>query len=104
MADSDGRVLFVNRAGREMVGAGEDEDLSETAIARYHPRWAAEIVFGEGIPTALREGTWRGETALLSRDGQEIPVSQVILAHTTPNGKARFLSTTARDITEPKRA
>lgn len=30
MADAEGRVLFVNRAGREMVGAGEDEDLSGT--------------------------------------------------------------------------
>lgn len=104
MADADGRVLFVNRAGREMVGAGVDEDLSGTAIARYHPRWAAEVVLGEGIPTALREGTWSGETALLSYDGREIPVSQVILAHRTPDGKVRFLSTTARDITDRKRA
>jgi PAS domain S-box-containing protein len=103
MADVDGRVLFINRAGREMVGVGVDEDLSGTAIAGYHPRWAAEVVLGEGISTALREGTWSGETALLSHDGREIPVSQVILAHRTPDGKVRFLSTTARDITGRKR-
>lgn len=104
MADAEGRVLFVNRAGREMVGAGEDEDLSGTMIVGYHPRWAAEIVLGEGIPTALREGTWSGETALLSRGGDEIPVSQVILAHRNQDGKIEFLSTTARDITDRKRA
>ena len=103
MADTDGRVLFVNRAGREMVGVGVDEDLSGTAIVSYHPRWAAEVVLGEGVPTALREGTWSGETALLSHDGREIPVSQVILAHRTLDGKVRFLSTTARDITGRKR-
>lgn len=61
-------------------------------------------MLGEGIPTALREGTWSGETALLSRDGREIPVSQVILAHRTPDGKVRFLSTTARDTTDRKQA
>ena len=104
MADVDGRVLYVNRAGREMVGAGEDEDLSRTAVADYHPRWAAEVVLGEGIPTALREGSWSGETALLSRDGKETPVSQVILAHRGPDGEVRFLSTTARDVTDLKRA
>jgi PAS domain-containing protein len=41
MADVHGGVLYVNRAGREMVGAGEDEDLSGTTIAAYHPRWAS---------------------------------------------------------------
>jgi PAS domain S-box-containing protein len=63
-----------------------------------------EVVLGEGGPTALREGSWSGETALLSSEGEEIPVSQVILAHRDPGGKIRFLSTTARDITDRKRA
>lgn len=104
MADRDGRVLSINGAGREMVGAGRDEDLSGTTIADYHPTWARNVVLGEGIPAALREGTWSGETALLARDGREIPVSQVILAHRGPDGEVRFLSTTARDITDRKRA
>ena len=52
----------------------------------------------------LREGFWRGESAIRRRDGREIPVSQVILAHREPEGKIKFFSTICRDITEMKQA
>jgi signal transduction histidine kinase len=58
----------------------------------------------EGLPAAIRDGVWSGETALLSRSGREIPVSQVILAHKAPDGTVEFLSTIARDITDRKHA
>ena len=57
----------------------------------------------EGIPAAIRDGLWQGETAVLNRDGQEIPVSQVILAHYRADGSVEFLSTIIRDISERKR-
>ncbi|MBI4770135.1 MAG: PAS domain S-box protein, partial [Chloroflexi bacterium] len=81
-ATPDGQVLYYNRAA--------------------HPQWAARIVLEEAIPTVMREGVWSGETALLSRDGREIPVLQVALAHGGPDGSVEFLSTIARDITERK--
>jgi signal transduction histidine kinase len=58
----------------------------------------------EGIPAAEREGIWSGETVLSNRLGQEIPISQVILAHKSPEGKVEFLSTIGRDITQRKKA
>jgi signal transduction histidine kinase len=61
------------------------------------------MVLTEGIPSALQTGLWSGETTFLSRDGTEIPASQVILAHKGPNGEVEFLATIARDITERKR-
>ena len=39
----------------------------------------------------------------MGRDGQEIPVSQVIIAHKSPDGEVEYLSTIARDISEEKR-
>jgi light-regulated signal transduction histidine kinase (bacteriophytochrome) len=51
----------------------------------------------------LKVGTWSGETALLHRDGHEIPVSQVILAKKAPEGGTEWMATVARDITERKR-
>jgi len=58
----------------------------------------------EGIPTAMREGAWSGETELVALDGRAISVSQVILAHKAATGVVEFLSTIARDITTQKRA
>ncbi|MGN2391502.1 EAL domain-containing protein [Pelomicrobium sp. G1] len=101
-AAPDGRVLYFNRAARRLLGVGEQEDVSKIRIQDTHPEWASKIVLEEGIPTASVEGTWEGETAFLSRDGREILVSQVILAHKGMEGKIEYLSTIARDISEQK--
>ncbi len=100
----DQRIIYINRAGRRMIGIGEDEDISGLKIGDLSPAWANEIILKDGIPNAIQNGTWSGETARLTRDGREIPVTQVILAHTGPDGKLEYLSTIARDNTESKRA
>jgi len=104
MADAQGQVLFINRAGRRMLGMKENEDLSGLRIADCHPRGVMETVLQQGLPAAMRDGVWQGETALLSRDGREIPLSQVILAHKDPQREFKFFSTIARDISEKKQA
>ncbi len=101
--DTKGKPPFINRAGRQMLGIDADEDLSQINLL-LHPIWASDLVLREGIPLALREGVWNGETALLTRDGHEIPVSQVLIAHKNTRGEVEFISTIARDINENKRA
>jgi PAS domain S-box-containing protein len=104
MADATKKVLYVNRAGRKLVGIAEDADISDTSIADYHPPWAYEIIANEGIPTAIREGIWSGEhVAWLGSEGREVPISQVIIAHKDAHGNVEFMSTIARDIAERKR-
>jgi PAS domain S-box-containing protein len=100
IADPKGHALYVNEAGRKMVGIGRDEDLAGLRIRDAHPEWAYHVVMSEGLPAAARDGVWRGETALLSRDGREIPVSQVIIAHKSAAGEVENYSTVARDITQ----
>lgn len=102
IADANGRGLYLNRAGRKLVGLDEDEDVTGNPVVESHPEWARTLVLNKGYPGAIREGVWRGETALLGRDGLEIPVSQVIIAHKAPDGSIEFFSTIARDITERK--
>ena len=102
-ADADGYAMFINAAGRRMLGLAEEEGIRHRHIREFHPAWAAEKVLNEGIPTTLRVGTWSGETALLHRDGREIPVSQVILAQKTAEGAVEWMAAVARDITERKR-
>ncbi len=104
VADAHGRALYLNRGGRKMIGFGGDDDISGFPINEAHPLWAWAIVQNEAIPTAVRKGTWSGEIALLSRDGREIPVSQVMIAHKTPDGGVGLLSMIARDISGRKRA
>ncbi|MCF8413410.1 MAG: PAS domain S-box protein [Melioribacteraceae bacterium] len=102
IADSNGSPIFTNTAGKKMLGLAADFDEKQISIAESHPEWARNIVLEEGIPTAAKEGIWRGETALLHRDGSETPISQIIVAHKSADGVVKYFSTIGRDITERK--
>ncbi len=103
MCDRQGMTLFVNHAGRAMVGISDQEDLSRRHIRDFHPPSAADQIEQVGIPAANRDGSWKGETALLRRSGEVIPVSQVILAHKDADGGVEFFSTIMRDISGRQR-
>jgi PAS domain S-box-containing protein len=103
MADPQGHVIYFNGPGRALLGIEPEGALPEV-IAKVHPQWATDIILREGLPTAIRTGTWSGETALLGPGGQEIPVSQVILSHKDNDGNLLFLSTIMRDIRESRAA
>lgn len=102
-ASVDERIYYLNSAARKVFGFGEKEDFANFTFADAHPDWAYEVLRNEGIPAAMRDGVWLGETALVSYEGQEIPVSQVLIAHKSPDGQVRMLSTVARDITQQKK-
>jgi diguanylate cyclase (GGDEF)-like protein/PAS domain S-box-containing protein len=101
MARPDGQCLYMNRAGRRMVGIGPDEELA--TIDQYSPEWAVRKFVEEGFPVAARDGVWEGEEAFLGPDGREIPVWQVIVAHPGEDGAVDRFSTIARDMTERNR-
>jgi PAS domain S-box-containing protein len=103
IASPDGLVIYLNAAGRSVAGVGAEEDLSAFDISRMHPAWAWKILRDEGFPGAIRQGVWEGETAIVSRDGVERPVSQVIIAHRSPDGTPEYFSTIIRDISDRKR-
>lgn len=103
ITNGEGKVLWNNQPMRRIIRENPQVKLEDSSIPHYHPDWAFEIVKKEGIPTAIREGIWRGETALLGAQGQEIPVSQIILSHKSPQGNVEYLSTIIRDMTQQKK-
>lgn len=100
IADADLRVVYLNKAGRELLGI-LPEALSD-ALAAVHPLWARRLIQEKGIPYALEHGHWYAETAVLGRDG-EIPVSQLIVTRRDENGDIESIATIMRDISQAKR-
>ena len=101
MADAEGRVRYLNRAGRRALGIGDDEPLEGRQISDFHPPEGGALA--EALPTVVAEGSWQSETVLRSLTGQEFPVSQVVLGHVDAAGELSYISTIARDLTEPRR-
>ncbi len=102
MLDAEGSVLYLNAAARQIVGIGEGDDERAFNLMDRYPDWARALLREEGFPTAIRDGAWSGETAVMTAEDEEIPFSQLILAHRTPTGSIDFLSTVARDISDRK--
>jgi PAS domain S-box-containing protein len=105
IATQTGKVVFVNGAGRRLVGLDQHEAVPET-IPSYlaeeeHERFEREI-----MPRLEAEGRWDGELCLRNfKTGAEIPV----LVHTffvldKQSGRRLALATMCRDIRERKRA
>jgi two-component system sensor histidine kinase/response regulator len=99
IATPDGRLLYVNQAGRAMIGVGPEEDVSQMTFRDTSPPRLHDLIEREILPGILRNGTWSGESAVLNRDGSEIPVSAVAIAHRGPGGRVESVSAVARDVT-----
>ncbi len=104
IADRDQRLLYINAGGRRMVGIDPDEDIRGRRVGEFSPAWARELVLTKAMPIARRDGVWRGEGGRLHRDGRQIPVSQVIVAHAGSDGEIDFYATIARDMTSERAA
>ncbi|UNU24804.1 PAS domain S-box protein [Microcoleus vaginatus] len=104
VADASGHNVYLNKAGQEMLGMSPEEARSPFTIDSVLAPSAKAKFHNEITPTALREGRWAGEILFLSHDGEEIPVSQVLIVHKTEAGEVEFISNIARDISDRKKA
>lgn len=74
----------------------------ERTLRWAHPTWAVDKIENNGMPTATKEGSWQGDTALLDHEGKEIPYSQVIIVHRDAAGVVNQTSTFLHDISSRK--
>jgi PAS domain S-box-containing protein len=99
-----GRLVYLNRAGRAMIGLDPEKDFGILHIKDIVPAWVADIKYHVCFPTVDATGSWTGESAVLTRDGREITVSESItrLPRRTTSGSEAY-AFIIRDITEQKR-
>jgi two-component system NtrC family sensor kinase len=102
ISDLSARLLYLNGAGQSLLGLTAEESLG-LPIAGLVPERLRPVVQDEILPTLLRHGRWTGEAVLLARDGREVAVSVVAVAHRAADGAVEFLSAIVRDMTERKR-
>ncbi len=100
IASLDGRVSFVNPAGRRMVGLAPDDDVTTATIADFLTAEARRLSTEDSRPAVLARGHWEGQSTLLDRrGGPPIPVmvSTFLMRH--PVTRQPFaMATVQRDI------
>ncbi len=96
----EGKIIALNDAARTRSGCLSGRE-GGFLLCPLHSPWVWELLREEGIPTALREGVWRGETALLLADGSELPVHQTLVSIGSP--AQPLLASVMRDLSQAKR-
>jgi PAS domain S-box-containing protein len=98
-ASLDGKLLFLNSSGRELIGLAQDDDISALHLPDLCREWQPQ-------PPATEEGerqdSWNGEGSLLRRDGSELPVITMTVLHRDQQACPEFISLVAHDITQRK--
>ncbi len=99
----DGAILYENGASRRLLAAAPAVAVGDPAQALGHyPDRFARRVLEEVVPRVQRDGVWTGESAVRMADGNEVPMSQVVLAHKNGRGQIEAYSTVMRDLSDQK--
>lgn len=103
MADAAGGMLYLNPAGRTLLGLSPLDDISHLKLGGHGDQEMKDRLWSEAIPCAVRSGLWAGESRLRDTAGREIHASQVIIAHRDETGQVENFSTILRDTSEQVR-
>lgn len=104
IANAEGTPIWVNPAGRKMVGLKEDFDIGKTTIKEYYPESEHSLVEGKILKEMTERGYWSGETFFRNFETNEpIPVSDTHFAIRDPQSNALIgFGTITRDISNSK--
>lgn len=103
LADPDSfDIAFLNRAARALTGLNPASE--RVALSQAFTPTAWEELRAQGIPGAMRDGVWRGESQWRRAGGGEARVYQEVFAHRADDGQIDGISLIARDLTEREQA
>ncbi len=101
-ADPAGQVRALNAAGHAFLGL-TPEAIYDLFLTDLLPAWAQPHFLHTCLPLATKDGIWRGEMALVSRNGHSLPVMLTLMAH-KQGGALRGYSLIGNDISSYKLA
>ncbi|MCW8193984.1 PAS domain S-box protein [Proteobacteria bacterium 005FR1] len=106
IADAEGNPIFVNPAGRKMVGLEPDAPVRGLTIEDFYPPDQWPLVRNTVVPALLKGGRWTGDTYFQHfKTGEPIPVSDTHFAFVHPeSGELIGHATITRDISERQRS
>jgi PAS domain S-box-containing protein len=103
--DVDGNPVYLNQAAYKTLEPGAQTGLSEFQVQHISQSYSAEALQFRAdviVPAALKNGYWRGEVRLTTRQGTEIPAWQTMVAHRDRAGDLKLLTSILRDLREQK--
>ena len=103
MATAEGHVLYVNPAGRKLVGLSTDADVHGMMLDAFHSPDELVRMHRDIFPQVLQHHAYQTESIFLSHDGKEIPTMAAFSVQQHEDGTAPTFSIIARDIRQERK-
>ena len=94
-----GRMLYANRAARELLGIGPDDPLPPVEMNDFFA--TTPELLAEMRQSIIEYGRWAGELDVRGVD-LRMPASVVVTGHRDANGRYEYFAALSRDITEQR--
>ena len=105
LTDATLKTIFINRAGRELLGLGENEEIRDYPIYQSMFEGQQEIFENEMLPALLRGDPWIGEFRLRhAKSGRAITVDMRAFGVFGSYGQLIGIASVSRDITARREA
>jgi PAS domain S-box-containing protein len=105
LTDATLEISFINRAGRELLGLGEHDDVRGGAVFDSDFEDQREVFDSQVLPVLLRGEPWYGEFRLKhARSGQAITVDMRAFGIFGQYGQLLGFASISRDITARRQA
>ena len=100
IADLQGQALYINPAGRRMVGLEPDSDISPLEFSDFHDKETCQRIAEEIMPKTLEQGVNEDIIEFLDRAGNIIPTACTVMSLPDEKGLADRIAIIARDLRE----
>lgn len=96
-------ITHLNASACRTLAVGQ-RPVAALSLADLFPADSLARFVEQGLPAATRQGSWTGELEMQGTQGEVIPVSLELLAHTALHGEVEYLSVVARDLSAARAA
>ncbi|HOC91970.1 MAG TPA: PAS domain S-box protein [bacterium] len=102
MSDIDGKLLFLNKNGKKLIGLEEDFDISDLSVFDIAADEEHELIREDIFPTLISKGTWTGQSKIRNMNTGEVKdalVTKFVLKN-NEDGSDMCMAAVIRDITD----
>ncbi len=100
---SDGRLMYLNQAGRKILGLSTVDPLDDFKPRRVHTDDSFQTLIDTALPTVMEKGHWIGEMSFRNTRGEVVPVQTTLIAHKNEDGELLRISAVSIDVSSQKR-